>query len=373
MPAAEFLGWSASEHGKLFDMLEQAARRPKVFLDGDYTIPAYMPVPNFVRVRMVTHIRVTRAASRILLNDPDGALEEIRRINDLRRIMESEPPPLVSVMIDVAVVNAQFKIIEEGFAMGIWKEAHCRELGQLAAKIDVLPRIPESMRKGERASICHLMETTPLSQMHTIFNPAGNGSRADNLYFTLMPRGWMDQNIALYAELMQSLIEVFDAKRPYFNPRAAQETSNTLMERIERKTPMTMLARIAVPNYAKATESALRTQALANHAAIAAALELYRFQHGTYPESVEALASKFIEKLPVDVVTGKPVRYARRDNGEYALYSRGWDVTDDLSAALAQSSALMKSIFISAPAEKDWVWRGVPDGAAIAGQRRAQK
>ena len=58
------------------------------------------------------------------------------------------------------------------------------------------------------------------------------------------------------------------------------------------------------------------------------ALELYRQEHGRYPESLNALVPEFIHEVPADRITGAPVHY-RIAAGRPLLYSVGADRKDD--------------------------------------------
>ena len=37
----------------------------------------------------------------------------------------------------------------------------------------------------------------------------------------------------------------------------------------------------------------------------------------------------FIDKLPHDIINGDPLKYHRTDDGQFVLYSVGWNETDD--------------------------------------------
>jgi hypothetical protein len=58
------------------------------------------------------------------------------------------------------------------------------------------------------------------------------------------------------------------------------------------------------------------------------ALELYRRQHGQYPQSVQELAPALLPAVPLDRITGDPVKY-RLVNGKPIVYSVGVDRKDD--------------------------------------------
>ena len=64
-------------------------------------------------------------------------------------------------------------------------------------------------------------------------------------------------------------------------------------------------------------------------ARVAIALERYRLAHGEYPESLDALAPQLLKQLPHDIINGQPLHYRRTADGQFVLYSVGWNETDD--------------------------------------------
>ena len=64
-------------------------------------------------------------------------------------------------------------------------------------------------------------------------------------------------------------------------------------------------------------------------ARIAIALERHRLAKETYPETLDALAPRFLEKIPRDVINVQPLHYRRTGDGKFLLYSVGWNETDD--------------------------------------------
>jgi hypothetical protein len=86
-------------------------------------------------------------------------------------------------------------------------------------------------------------------------------------------------------------------------------------------------------------------------AQVACALELYRLTRGGYPETLDSLVPQFIENLPHDVINGQPLHYQRTQDGQFILYSVGWNEKDD-----GGKVALRKSGSVD-PEKGDWVWR----------------
>jgi hypothetical protein len=89
-------------------------------------------------------------------------------------------------------------------------------------------------------------------------------------------------------------------------------------------------------------------------ARVACALERCRLAQGEYPETLGALSPRFIETVPHDVIGGQPLKYRQTGNGQFMLYSVGWNETDDGGAVV-----LRKPLKLTIDYENgDWVWAG---------------
>ena len=63
----------------------------------------------------------------------------------------------------------------------------------------------------------------------------------------------------------------------------------------------------------------------------------------------------FVEKLPHDIINGQPLKYRRTEDRHYALYSVGWNETDEGGTVVPGKAE--KAAEQQAPLEGDWVWR----------------
>ena len=81
---------------------------------------------------------------------------------------------------------------------------------------------------------------------------------------------------------------------------------------------------------------------------MACALERYRLANGQFPEKLDSLTPQYISRLPNDVITGQPYKYRRADDGQFILYSVGWNEKDDGGVPGTHSLYDDK--------EGDWVW-----------------
>lgn len=89
---------------------------------------------------------------------------------------------------------------------------------------------------------------------------------------------------------------------------------------------------------------AAKVQAEVLLARVAIGLELYRQEHGAYPESLDEMQARFRDGMPLDIATLKPFRYRRNDDGSFSLWSPGWKETDE------------GGVEEIAYDEGDWVW-----------------
>jgi hypothetical protein len=82
------------------------------------------------------------------------------------------------------------------------------------------------------------------------------------------------------------------------------------------------------PGIHRAQWTAERVLARRDAIQTAIALELYRRQHGGFPDSLAALVPALLPRVPVDPITGEPLHY-RLVDGKPLIYSVGADRDDD--------------------------------------------
>lgn len=123
-----------------------------------------------------------------------------------------------------------------------------------------------------------------------------------------------------------------------------------------------------------------RHNGLVDGTLIGIALELYYRKHGAWADTLAELSPHLIPRLPVDRVSGRPLRYKMKD-GRALVYSVGMDKDDDDGARLPKScddnyfeyhfqlpfhegqGNAQKSIAeLEAEAEGDWIiWTTIPE------------
>ncbi len=89
-----------------------------------------------------------------------------------------------------------------------------------------------------------------------------------------------------------------------------------------------ILLRMLVPALVKVQDAAERRSQIQSNLQVAVALAAYRADLGRFPESLDALSPKYLEKIPGDLFSGKPLIYRVTEDG-YLLYSVGVNEIDE--------------------------------------------
>jgi hypothetical protein len=89
---------------------------------------------------------------------------------------------------------------------------------------------------------------------------------------------------------------------------------------------------LMLPSYWKIQSSADRIEQVQANLQLAFALAAYHSDSGSYPAKLDALAPKYLEKIPNDLFSGKPLIYRLEGDG-YLLYSVGANGIDDGGAS----------------------------------------
>jgi hypothetical protein len=357
--AGNFLAWS-DQFQPDFDLMREALKRPCAVIPGNYSKPYEQPIPNFVTMRALAQTLAQRAQCFLLLNRPEAALHELTLMHDVCRILEKpptgQPETLVEAMINVAITGLYIATVQEGFRMHAWQAPQLAAIQAQLTEINLPPWIAAAFQ-AEQAATCHAAELVQPSQISMI----GLASTKPTIWKKIMdlpnhaidlaPRGWVYQNMAVCARVIQIQKEnVLDTNQNVI-PRRTELAANEIAKTLDNHySPFYLLARIAVPNFTKAMQACAFNQTLANQAQIVCALERHHLAHGEYPEILDALVPQFIEKIPHDIIGGQWLHYRRTENGKFLLYSIGWNETDD------GGQVALKKDGSEDREQGDWVW-----------------
>jgi hypothetical protein len=178
----------------------------------------------------------------------------------------------------------------------------------------------------------------------------GGSTRFADLPAQLIPSGWFYQNKLRGSKfILEQFLPIGDVRQQTISPTLVREADEALSTM--RRTPYSMLAKMFLPGLVNTPRTFALAQTTVNLARTACALERYRLAHGKYPEALDALAPQFIAKVPHDPIGGQPFHYRPTDDGQFILYSVGWNEKDD-----GGNVSLKKGGAVDLDSG-DWVWR----------------
>ena len=342
-----------------FDMIREALKRPYARMEGNYEQPVGMPTPDFVCIRSLAQILAQRAQCLLLLGQPERALAELTLVHDLSRLLEARPTAkpmtLVAAMINAAITGLYLDTVADGLRLQAWREQQLGELQKQIGDIN-LPQYVAQAFQSEEAGLCRTLESMEIKTFLSFRTPTTNFwqkiRNPESLLFSVIPRGWVYQNLAFASWHRQKVIGGFDPARAIVLPHLLDSVFREANIKFDRRSPYTFLAARALPNWLRAWQTVARDQSMANEALVVCALNRFRMAHGQYPETLDRLVPQYVEKLPHDIIGGQPLIYRRADDGQFILYSIGWNEKDD-GGTVALTDSKPPTLNLD---KGDWVW-----------------
>jgi hypothetical protein len=108
------------------------------------------------------------------------------------------------------------------------------------------------------------------------------------------------------------------------------------------------------PEYLRVQAGAEQALGRRDGVVVGIALEVFRREHGNYPENLKILVPQLLPEIPADRISGEPVRY-RLVNGRPLVYSVGVDRKDDEGRVPAPSLAAAIRESETNPVQGDWL------------------
>ena len=368
-PAADVL-LALSKYDSVIEELRQAGHRPysRFPLDYDDENPSEILLPHLATLKRCALVLQLRAIAELQAGQTEKALNDVNLALRLADAVRTEPF-LISHLVRIAILNITIQPIWEGLAEHKWSDEQLVALDRELAKLDFLSDCGVTMR-GERVasvkSIDYIRHARRNIQLLWSFN---DGEHTGKEYLTAAlyrfgPAGWLYQNqlriCRFYARWY--LPEVDDARK-ISSPTVVSNASAAFESEIGSSGPYNLLEAMLLTAFDNVTRNFANAQMNVGLARVACALERFRLAHGKYPESLDALAPQFIEKIPHDIINGEPLKYRPTDDGQFVLYSVGWNEKDDGGAYRqvhsTQTSKRNRSYWGegSETEEGDWVWR----------------
>lgn len=349
-PAADVL-LALSGYNPVLEELRQASLRPQAWMPWNYDngfedVGTLMPW--LAQEKRCAQFLQLRSLAELQDNQSAAALEDVKlllRLTDASR----NQPFLISHLVRIAMQAIALQPIYEGLAQHRWDDAQLADLEAALAAKDYLADFHFSMR-GERT--CAVSAIEVMRRTREMTSSSGDGSEMVTNSLRLSPSAFFYQNQLAFCQLYdQFVLPLANLTNRTVSVAAYRTGEAEMKEQAKHWSFYKILARMTFPAVGKSVMKFALIQSQVDLARVACALERYRLAHGSYPETLDALAPQFIATLPHDLINGQPLHYRRTDDGKFVLYSVGWNETDDGGKVVFAKSGRVDT------EQGDWVWQ----------------
>jgi len=365
-----------SECDPVIEEIRAASRRHYSRFEIRYEedCPAGILLPHLAVLKHFCQVLQLRASAELALGRSEDAVSDINLMLYLTDACRDEPI-MVSQMVRMAQLQLAIQPIAEG--LGQWSEPQLRAFQERLQRFDFcadIKRAFEAERVLFGGGVIDYLRRSP--DKYEMLPGIEESANLPRLLWAAAPSGWFDFEKLNYSRLFDDyLMPGIDLVGRRISPRASRQADEGMTALLRKPWPTLFLrhrffCRFLLPGFSGTLRKTAFAQTAADTAAIACALERYRRGHGQFPESLEALASqsetlaegsriaKFIDKLPHDIITGEPLKYRCTKDGQYVLYSVGWNETDDGGMVEVKGSEQAPGYAgPNVPQAGDWVWQ----------------
>lgn len=277
------------------------------------------------------------------------AVENVQALAHLANLHREEYS-LLSQMTRVAVAQIGLAISWQASQADGWNDAQLAEVQKSWEAIDLLDGLERSMA-GERNFNLQAFKRLKMENPHRSFS--------GKLYeWCIAPN-----DIRFGLENMQKRVELarkLRANEPWQNVSLAMEKIDFELQRknVEPERYFYRLTLVSIPNLRPAFAVTMQAETKRKLVVAAVALKRYKLKNGKYPEMLDALAPSFVRTVPLDPMSGAPLRYRLNSDGFFALYSVGDDGKDNGGdpEPVADASSQPASVRAGIWGGRDVVW-----------------
>lgn len=235
-----------------------------------------------------------------------------------------------------------------------WNDSQLGSLQRSWEAVDLLEGLERAFI-GERAFGPEAVRRIESGQMPGI---KGKGLGSKFYQFTILPN-----DIVFRTRNLQGRVEAVRALRTGRPWQDVAQRIENLDSQIERKSHgpqrfLYLVSLVSIPNFRNAILLTIQTETKRRLVIVSIALKRYQLRHDRLPERLDALAPAFVTAVPLDPMSGAPLRYRLNADGTFSLYSVGEDGKDDGGDATAVTStaANQPPARLGAWGGRDTVW-----------------
>ena len=356
-PATDILLALSKFDPKLAELREGSARPYSRFPVHYEELPKAM-LPHLGLLANACKVLQLRAIAELDLGKSQEALADVRLSFYCADAVKSESF-MVSQLVRARIITENMQPVWEGLRAHQWTEQNLIEIQHLLSGFDLLSDY-ERVLKAEPAFLAGWIGGVPDDPQ--LFFLLNNGDDSRKVLLSWLPRGWYYQNELSAARFFQenTLPDVLPETQRAFPGRTL--TNSTLFDRLPNTQFTFVFRQIGLVS---SPQDLIEAQNGVNMARIACGLERWWMAHGHFPETLQALVPEYLDTLPHDIINGEPLKYHLKSDGQFILYSVGWNETDDggiyPKKGVFPTNGMGDSFKIYRPETGDWVWQ-YPEG-----------
>lgn len=342
-----------AQYNPIFIEISKASRRPMARIEHDYTnlstfnsFNMLLKLGKLYRLKTLVDLEQGRS---------EAAVDDIRIMIRLANITQDEPIA-ISSLIRIGILAMTLQPFREGISAHQWNENEFRALGGDFAQLDLIKHMDLALR-GER---CYWNKTLQqvLKKPDQIYFNGFYDKPTISWLVKLTPNGWAYLNVRksdiVYADYFIARTNIITTHR-----------GQLPVERVEQICREDQRPRLIFEVLPYSVRNLIigmclkvgKAQTWMQCAAVACALERYRIAKGSYPDKLATLIPDYIERIPLDVIDGEPLRYQQDGKGGYVLYSIGWNRLDDKGVSADESATIKGAPSDLERKQGDWSWR----------------
>lgn len=344
----EMLKEQNKEQAKNLELFRLALKNPSPNL-GPRTNSLVGSHVNYPLLRRVAFCFLAEAIENLHNNKPAAAFEDIEQIIALTKLNKEEPM-LAAQMIRTAIANVALMATWELMQSPELNEEMLSELQRSWQDVALFDAL-ENGFLGERAygyEMLQKIQTTKGTELRRLFtfSPVGGSNQPpargitwsdflrDHVVYPWYKMTSADDDGLFYLKCLQDSLESARQLKSGVPWSTVKPFVDSSIKRIDRtltedKFNRFVFSSMAIPNYSKAVEAAVRAETLRRLTITAIALKRFQLRHGEMPKDLKSLTPYILVEVPIDPMSGKPVCYRLNPDGSYVLYSAGEDGKDD--------------------------------------------
>jgi tetratricopeptide (TPR) repeat protein len=355
-PAADVL-LALGKYDSTIEGLRTAGHRPESRLPLDYDQGIYVTsselLPWLETLKRSIQVLQLRSIAELQNGESEKALEDIElmfRINDSIR----NQPFLIAHLVRMAVFSIAMQPIWEGLVQHRWTDEQLARLDEVLEKTDFLQDYEFAMRAETAFAIETIENERVTRQIKYVEDSREGAPKVVTIHFQLTPSAYFYRSELVHAQMSQQwAVPLVDTNRRIVSPESLQRTQNEIDAQTNHLSSYNAEALMTARTLIASARRFVIAQTGVDLGRVACALERYRLAHGQYPETLEALAPRFMESFPHDIINGQPLHYRRTSSGKFLLYSVGWNETDDGGRVVLSKNGNVDYF------KGDWVWQSV--------------